>query len=446
MEGSTYHQLVEEGSVLAGRYRVGETLGRGGMGIVFAATHIQLGTPVAVKMLRKDALEEPELVERFLREARSAARLRGEHVCRVTDFGTTDDGLPFMVMEFLDGEDLKSIVDHTGKMDPVQVATFIAQACIGVAEAHQLGIVHRDLKPGNLFLTRLPDGRRIIKLLDFGIAKATTTMEKNLTATTKAMGSPAYMSPEQLRSSSTVDPRSDVWSLGITMFELLTESLPFTGDTPYELALSIANDEPVTLPDTLPPEIVKVVHGCMTKDPTKRYQDVAELAAALAPIARNGRDVAAAAKAALAPPPSTTTGARDRSNTTPSPQTETTMRGASGAIDPTPRSRSRLAIPLAIAGVIALGAGGYVWWSSRDADPAAAAHVTAPPPAAPPAAPVAIDASPVAIDASELEPDAPPAAEPTTKPVDPKLKKPLRKPRVNPTDPKDPVDLGKSRY
>ncbi|MBA2543144.1 MAG: serine/threonine protein kinase, partial [Deltaproteobacteria bacterium] len=350
---------MDEGSALAGRYNVGETLGRGGMGLVVKATHIQLGTPVAIKLLRGEALEDPAMVERFLREARSAARLRGEHVCRVTDFGTTKDGVPFMVMEYLEGEDLATMLDHGGAFDAQRTALYLLQACIAVAEAHSLGIIHRDLKPGNLMLTRGPDGREIIKLLDFGIAKSTAHMDASLTATSKAMGSPAYMSPEQLRAHSTIDPRSDVWSLGVTMFELLTEKRPFEGDTPYELALTISNDPAAALPDTVPAEVAKIVTRCLEKDRERRYKDVAELAAALAPLTKGGRDLATSVRVALEPnaPLERTRAIRDAD-----PATETTMRGASGSISAdAPRKRSRLAIPLALLAVGGIAVAAFVW-------------------------------------------------------------------------------------
>jgi serine/threonine-protein kinase len=445
--------LPEEGSILAGRYRVGQTLGKGGMGVVVEATHLQLGTRVAIKVLRKEALDEPTMLERFLREARSAAQLRGEHVCRVTDFGTTDDGIPFMVMEHLEGEDLKTILDASGPLDPTLTATYILQACIGVAEAHALGIVHRDLKPGNLFLARLPDGRSSIKLLDFGIAKSTaTTIDGSLTSTTKAMGSPAYMSPEQLMASTTLDARSDVWSLGVTMFELLTENRPFDGDTPYELALRIANEPAAPIPDTVPPELAKIVARCLTKDREKRIQSVADLAAALAPLVRNGKELAASARAALASPTGATPRASRSHDIPSSPATETTLRGASGAITSDTRSRSRLLLPLALVFTTLLVVAGVMVWRSRDSadgtdrTPAASPDPKpAPPPVAPPPvvdaapAPVAIDAA-IADEPSDAAVAEPPDAAVQDPPKDPKKKPPPRR-RPRPTP-----DFSESRY
>ena len=409
------------------------------MGIVVEATHLSLGTPVAIKVLRADAAEDPELLERFMREARSAARLRGEHVCRVQDFGTTEDGAPFMVMEYLEGEDLMSVVDRTGPLEPTLMATYILQACIGVAEAHALGIIHRDLKPGNLFVVKQPDGRRSIKLLDFGIAKSNANVDGRLTNTSKAMGSPAYMAPEQLRASSTVDARCDVWALGVTMFELLTEQRPFKGDTPYELAIEISTATPAPLPASVPEELAKVVMRCLEKDLDRRYRDVAALAAALAPLVKNGKDLAGQVKAALVPEIATDpVGIRKE----PTPATLTTLRGASGSVDAGEmRPRSRWLVPLSIVAVVALACGGALWWSMQR-QPAAE------PAQAPPAdAALPIDA---AIDAREpvdaMEPD---AAEPLVAPppIDAgTVEKPAKKKRGKKRGKLPRTDLGSSRF
>jgi serine/threonine protein kinase len=408
------------------------------MGIVVEATHLSLGTPVAVKVLRADAAEDPELLERFLREARSAARLRGEHVCRVQDFGTTEDGAPFMVMEYLEGEDLLSVVDRNGPLDATQTATYILQACIGVAEAHALGIIHRDLKPGNLFVVKQPDGRRSIKLLDFGIAKS-NAVDGRLTNTAKAMGSPAYMAPEQLKASGVVDARCDVWALGVTMFELLTEQRPFKGDTPYELAIAISTETPEPLPPSVPAELAAVVMRCLEKNLDRRYRDVAALAAALAPLVRNGKDLAAQVKAALVPETATDPVGIRKEQT---PATLTTLRGASGTVDADSalRPRSRWMLPLSIAAVLVLAGGGALWWSmQREAEAPAAS----PPPAPDAAIDAAIDA-PVdaAIDAAEppdaTEMTAPPEIDPTEKPS----KK--RRGKKRGKGPKQ--DLGSSRF
>ena len=181
---------------------------------MFEALHLQLGTPVAVKILRDDLAKNEEIVERFLREARAAAALRGDRICRVQDFGTHDDGTPYIVLELLEGRDLASVLKESETLDVGLAASYMIEACAAVAELHSQDMVHRDLKPGNLFVVKKLDGTPTIKILDFGIAKAAVKPDFDLTSTTNIMGSPAYMSPEQLRSSKNVDARSDIWSLG----------------------------------------------------------------------------------------------------------------------------------------------------------------------------------------------------------------------------------------
>src|SRR5688572_28212322 len=187
------------------------------MGRVLAASHIALGSTVAIKVLKSEALKFPEVPRRFMREARAAGRLRSEHVVRVMDVGQLPTGEPFMVMEMLHGVDLSTMIKH-GPVPPEAAVEFIAQACEGLAEAHAMGMVHRDIKPANLFVTRRPNGAPLVKVLDFGIATAATgDVDHRLTSTLTVIGSPSYMSPEQLRAARDVDARSDIWSLGITL-------------------------------------------------------------------------------------------------------------------------------------------------------------------------------------------------------------------------------------
>jgi serine/threonine-protein kinase len=284
------------GSLVAGgKYRVDRIIGHGGMGMVIGATHLRLQQPVALKFLRPELAEKPEVVERFVREARASAQLRGEHVCRVSDVETAENGVPYIVMELLDGRDLASLLDARRSLPVPLVADYVLQACAGVAEAHALGIVHRDLKPGNLFLTTRPDGTPLVKVLDFGIAKAQREQSASLTHTSTVLGSPSYMSPEQLKSPRNADARSDIWSIGVILYELTSGQLPFIGETLTALALHISMDPVPPLGGPLPAGFDAIVYRCLEKDPAQRYPDLAELAHALAPYAGlAGRDLAGA--------------------------------------------------------------------------------------------------------------------------------------------------------
>jgi serine/threonine-protein kinase len=277
--------VVEVGTVLINKYRIDRVLGQGGMGVVALAYHLQLHQPVAIKFLLPDVLDKPQVVQRFLREAQASVRLKGEHVCRVIDVGTLDTGAPYMVMEYLDGMDLDAVLAQ-GRLHPAVAVDFMLQACEAMAEAHALGIVHRDLKPSNFFLTRRPDGSALIKVLDFGISKTAAQLEDNLTSTQSILGTPAYMSPEQLKASKYVDARADIWSLGIVLYELLAGRRPFSAGGFSELVLKVVM-EPVPLPEVaLPPGLADIVMGCLQKEPEGHFQSVAELAAALAPYAQ----------------------------------------------------------------------------------------------------------------------------------------------------------------
>ncbi|HEX3342992.1 MAG TPA: cytochrome c peroxidase, partial [Polyangiaceae bacterium] len=281
---------VKEGDLLAGKYRVERILGVGGMGVVVAARHEQLDQHVAIKFVRDEALGNEDAVARFLREARAAVRLKSEHAARVLDVGTLESGAPYMVMEYLEGSDLGAVLRDLGPLSVEVVAEYVAQACEAVAEAHAAGIVHRDLKPQNLFLTRTVGGGARIKVLDFGVSKtlANSSGGGGLTQTRSMLGSPLYMSPEQMRSSRDVDARSDVWAFGVVLFELLTRRWPYEAETMPELVLKVVTEPPQPIaelrPD-LPQGMIDVVERCLKKDPADRYADAGELALALEPFA-----------------------------------------------------------------------------------------------------------------------------------------------------------------
>jgi eukaryotic-like serine/threonine-protein kinase len=286
---------VQPGAILAGKYQVEHVLGSGGMGTVVAARHIHLLQRVAIKFLLPEALKRSESVERFLREARNAVQLKSEHVGRVIDVGTLDSGAPFMVMELLEGTDLAGHLQAEGALPAAVASELVLQACDALAEAHALGIVHRDIKPANLFLTQRPDSSPLIKVLDFGISKTTQDLQPDfhLTRTSTVMGSPGYMSPEQLRSTRDVDGRTDVWSLGVVLYELVAGVPPFTGASFSEVCIKVVMEPAPPVAAPLPKGFMEVVNRCLEKDPTKRFRNVAELAAALAPFApEHGRGYA----------------------------------------------------------------------------------------------------------------------------------------------------------
>jgi serine/threonine protein kinase len=282
---------VEEGQVLFGKYRIERLLGVGGMGAVVAAQHLQLDTTVAIKFLLPAMLESEEAVARFAREARAAVLMNNEHVARIFDVGTLASGAPYMVMEFLDGTDLGSMLQQKGPLPIKEAVDYVLQACEAVAEAHSLGIVHRDLKPANLYCIVRPDGRRVIKVLDFGISKITGSASwpppDSLTRAVALMGTPLYMSPEQIETPQTVDARTDIWALGIVLYELLSGKAPFNGNTLPQVSVKIAVRAPPPLsefrPDA-PTGLAAVIDRCLEKDREKRFPHVAELALALLPF------------------------------------------------------------------------------------------------------------------------------------------------------------------
>jgi len=278
---------VQIGQVINGKYRIERQIGRGGMGIVLAATHLQLEHVVAIKVMRRDLVVDDKALDRLLMEARSAARIRSEHVARVLDVGTLDNGSPFIVMEYLEGENLADLLDREGALEIEQAASFLMQCCLALAEVHVAEMVHRDLKPGNLFIARLPDGSPTVKIVDFGISKHIGSARDHAATTSpQVLGSPFYMSPEQMRAEP-VDERSDIWGLGAILFEMLTGRPPFIGDTLPEVYSAVLNDAPPavdSLRSGVPGGLDDVVQRCLEKEPAQRFCDVADLAEALAPF------------------------------------------------------------------------------------------------------------------------------------------------------------------
>ena len=276
---------VGPGAIIGGRYRVGEVIGEGGMGIVLEAVHLGLEAPVAVKIIRSDLMQDQEFVLRFTNEARAAALLKGEHIARVYDVGRLETGEPYLVMERLEGVGLESFLASVGPLDAATAVGLVLEVCEGLAEAHALSLVHRDIKPANLFLSRRPDGRSVVKILDFGIAKRLADKKRrSLTNPARSLGSPWYMSPEQMLDPSRVDVRSDIWSLGVLLFELLTNDHPFDGDGVPEVCAKVLNAPSPSLESfrsDIDPALDAIVRRCLEKDPTERFANVQELEAAL---------------------------------------------------------------------------------------------------------------------------------------------------------------------
>jgi len=280
---------LQPGTIIDSKYRVAHAIGSGGMGVVVAADHLHLPQRVAVKVLKQAS--RPESLERFYREGRTLAQLKSEHVTRVFDVGALPGGEPYLVMELLDGEDLSAMVARRGPIPVEEAVDYVLQACVGLAEAHLMGIIHRDIKPANLFLARTADQRQLVKVLDFGISKANEAAKGPGTALTESgamLGSPRFMSPEQLRSTRDVDERADIWSLGVTLYELLAGTGAFKAPSVAELVIEVLTASPAALGSVapqVPGELQAVVARCISSEPEMRFGSVAELVMALAPFA-----------------------------------------------------------------------------------------------------------------------------------------------------------------
>jgi serine/threonine-protein kinase len=308
LKGPDAHTLavsgVRPGDVIAGKFRVERILGEGGMGYVVAATHLQLGQMVALKFMRPEICT-PEYKSRFLREARNTVRLKSKHVSRVLDVGSLESGSPYMVMEYLEGTDLSNLLHTRGPLPVHEACDFVIQACEAIAEAHGYGIVHRDLKPANLFLTRGAGGEPVVKVLDFGVSKVLDLgmdddtspggrpkrghdPDSVVTKATDLLGSPSYMAPEQIASARDADARSDIWSLGVILFRLISGKAPFQGASLGEMIQQIMHAPIPNLRDArpdVPAGLENVVACCLERDRERRLADATELARRLAPYA-----------------------------------------------------------------------------------------------------------------------------------------------------------------
>ncbi len=380
---------VNVGDLLLGKYVVERVIGAGGMGVVVAVRHRELGELYAMKFMLPAALVNEQAVDRFVREARAAAKLKSEHVAKVHDVGRLENGSPYMVMEHLTGSDLEGVLAQNGPLSAQVAATYVMQACDAIAEAHDAGVVHRDLKPANLFLTKRANGSPCIKVLDFGISKSLNPDEasNSMTRTSAIMGSPYYMSPEQMRSSKNVDHRTDIWALGVILYQLSTGRVPFPGETITEVCSGVLSDEPMSLMQLLPgipQEFDGLVRRCLQKRPEHRFGNARELGAALTAVAGGapgtsglnlqiagalpGQPVSPGTVAMQGPPPAL---AAIASNTGPG-----MTQAGFGRTQPTPKKSS--AVP-ALMGLLLLGglaAGGYFYYANQKAPAAAASSQT----------------------------------------------------------------------
>ena len=282
---------VKVGDILAGKYRAERVMGAGGMGVVVEVTHVESGGVFALKYLRPSVARDPSAAARFLREAKAGGRIRNPHVVAISDVGELSSGSPFLVMEYLEGTSLDKRLVAGTRLPLSEACDLAMQVAEGLAAAHAMGVIHRDIKPANLFLTLGPDGAEVLKIVDFGISKILdpdSPSAQHLTRTQTSIGSPLYMSPEQMRSARTADFRTDQWSLGVVLYRMATGHLPFDGQSLPRLCVQVleASFMPAAMrcPD-LPTEFAAAVERCLRRLPNERYADMAELADALVPFA-----------------------------------------------------------------------------------------------------------------------------------------------------------------
>jgi serine/threonine protein kinase len=406
-------RFVELGAELGGKYRIARLLGVGGMGAVVEARHLQLGEPVAIKFLLPRTVGRAHRSARFLREARAASRLKSAHVARVFDVDERADGTPYIVMEYLTGETLAARLAREEPTPVAQLVDELLEAGEAIAEAHSLGIVHRDLKPANLFLARGAGNVLAVKVLDFGILKHLGDAAAADDATTgeAPIGSPPYMSPEQLTRASEVDHRTDIWSLGVCLYEGLTGSSPFAGSSFMQTCTQVLQSRPLPVSEVradVTSELSAVVARCLMKDPAARFASVAELARALVPFGtERARRSLSVIDAIAAPRSEPLPGGEPRPRESPSIDTgtltaATESMGRSLANKLPYSNRTSLVVGSALAALVGIG----VWlWSRRDgsgAGPDMRAVPSASLPSASRATASAADAGPTPAGSAEL--------------------------------------------
>jgi eukaryotic-like serine/threonine-protein kinase len=379
------------GELVGAKYRIVRLLAQGGMGVVYEAQHTVVRRRFAVKFLRRDLAERRDILTRFHHEAEAAGALESEHVAAAVDFGIAEDGAPYIVMEYLVGESLTSLLGREGQLPVCRAADLVTQAARGIQVAHAAGIIHRDLKPQNLFLCRREDGTDLVKVLDFGVAKLQAAGEMNAATLTGAMvGTVAYMSPEQARGDRDIDTRSDIYALGAILYELCTGRKPHPGESPNAILHHIATQPAVPLATVAPdlaPAFIELVSRALAADPQARPASADALAEAL--------------------------GAFSERKVWPAPKLEDS--GASRTASPAPvpeaepvRPRRRTWIAVAVAGTAAVVfavAGVVRHRSSAEASPELVARQQVLPPSAPTASATGVA---LAASTSVAAPPAPP--------------------------------------
>lgn len=348
------------GQVVADRYHVLKKLGEGGMGQVYLAEHVKMGRRSAIKVMNPSMVHDPDAVSRFNREAANASRITHPNVCAIYDFGETAEGLIYLAMEYIEGEPLTDLLSREQALAPRRAAHIFVQVAEALQAAHDLGIVHRDLKPDNIMLTRGRDGSDVVKVVDFGIAKAMGGDDsQKVTKTGLVVGTPEFMSPEQLAGDK-VDGRSDTYSLALVLFKMLTGTLPFEASTVQETMIKRLTDEPTTLaaarPDlSFPPGLQEALDAALTRNPVERYQAVAKFANDVARVVGLGTSGPASPLAA------TRADARDRTevlDATRPPRAGGAPAAAHEHAESVGPAKRGALVPAAIGIVVLLGAGG----------------------------------------------------------------------------------------
>jgi serine/threonine-protein kinase len=405
--------------LVAGKYRLTRLLGKGGMGTVWEGVHESLGTRVAVKFIDAEHASSDDIRQRFVNEAKAAARLRSKHVVQVHDQGVGEDGRPYIVMEFLVGEPLDRRLDRLGRLPPLETARVVLHVCRALAKAHESGIVHRDLKPENVFLVHdEDDGTDFAKVVDFGIAKFTdaSSTGSSSTRTGAVLGTPQFMSPEQARGLRTVDHRTDLWSLGVIAYQCLVGALPFRGEAVGDLLVNICTADPPapsSIEPDVPPGFDAWIRRALAREPADRFQSAAELADSLCSLL--GLD------AKLGPQSSAS---NEWMAPGPPPPDAVTAAGLSTTHVPSLGSRRSVWVALVVAvGLLVVAAGAIMGARS-------AAHAGPEPSAS-------------AVPAARAEPSSAPADVPVVTPVTERVADSAEPPKTAP--PRASVEVGKSR-